>query len=295
MSKRPGNPGGLYSACGLKMTDFKTPILLLLGVSLLTLEVIGETGDLPPLPDRYTDRTIHLQEGENWVSLFLIPGSNTVAEVLGVDTLPAGPTMTQSTRVQWYATEFSGLPVELLWLDPAGGWRYAEGGNANRHKMPVDEGFSIVLPEGVGPTSVVVRERVPLERLRGGKLTQILKAPGVYNVVDLNVDHRTLLKDAGLREAGFTGAPAGEKVNPNNSDELRVMQAGGRTLAAPKARILMNAEGGFVFWTGGTFLGSAEEYELDWLDTLVVYTGRSASNLVWTIDVPLPIPAGPDS
>ena len=112
---------------------------------------------------------------------------------------------------------------------------------------------------------------------------EALEPSGAHNILATQADHRVALGQSGLRDAGFTGAPAGQNVNPNNSDELRVLERGAEEAGAPKVRILMDGEGRFVYWTGGPFLESAEDYVLDLQDTLVVITTRSTEALTWRI------------
>ena len=98
------------------------------------------------------------------------------------------------------------------------------------------------------------------------------------------------LKETGLRYIGFSGAPSGQAVNPNNSDELRILEKGAGSLGAPRARILMNSTGQFVFWTGGSFLGSAEDYLLNPDDAFILYTRASTNDWSWVVPLPYPVP-----
>jgi len=236
-------------------------------------------------------RTISMQPGENWLTLFLVPGRNALKEVLPAEGLPTGPHMFMSTRVEWYAPDRGGAATNMVWLDAGSGWRFSSGGGANDYLVPLDQGFNVVLPPGAEAVTLTVREQVPAGVAAGQGWVHTLLGSGVYNTVNYSIPTTVPLRESGLREAGFVGAPAGEKVNPNNSDELRVLQAGGDSAASPKARILMNGEGSFVYWTGGPFLQSAEDYPLSFADTLVIHTTRSASNLLWKL--PLTYPGSP--
>jgi hypothetical protein len=178
----------------------------------------------------------------------------------------------------------------MVWLSDAAGWMFAAGGPANDYAMPLQEGFNVVIPEGAGAQRLVVVGRVPTNTTAAGGQVQVLQGGGIYNVVSYNLPYRVTLADCGLREAGFSGAPAGEPVNPNNSDELRILTRSAGSMGSPKARILMDADGQFVFWSGGPFLASAEHYRLQVDDALIVYTVMSESDLVWTQSLPYPVP-----
>ena len=116
-------------------------------------------------------------------------------------------------------------------------------------------------------------------RQAGGALELTLLGGGTYNLVETGLERKVRFSDCGLREAGFTGAPRGQNVNPGNSDELRIPAEGGD--GSPAARILMDGEGRFVYWTGGVRNESAEEYVLDLSHPFVVRTTRSLKTMTW--------------
>jgi len=247
----------------------------------------------------YVAKTLELEPGENWVSLFFMPDSNTVAEVLGTNVLPATSAQATSTKIEWYGSTPSGGATNVLWLDEHTGWRFGgppgpSFGSANDYPMPLNEGFNIIIDttQVAETQELLLIGRVPLSNDVGSVYSIPLHGSGVYNVVSYNVPYRIELTNSGLREADFGGAPAGQQVNPNNSDELRVLQRGGGSLAAPKVRILMDQNGQFVFWSGGPFLQSAEFYRFEVDDTHIVRRRATGSNAVaqWNIELPYPSP-----
>jgi len=240
----------------------------------------------------YVAKNLQLKEGENWVSLFFIPDSNTVSEVLGTHSLPAGNNLLNSTAVEWYGATQDGGATNTIWLDSAAGWTFAGGGNANHYRMPLNEGFNIVIPTGSGDVNLLVIGEIPTNTVATvdeGTMNTI-RGSGIYNVVSYNFPYRIELTNSGIREMGFSGAPSGQAVNPNNSDEIRILQRGGGSLAAPKVRILMNANGQFVYWSGGPFLQSAEFYHFDVDDTIIIYTRQSIQNMIWSNEPPYALP-----
>lgn len=240
----------------------------------------------------YVAKALQLKEGENWVSLFMTPDSNSVAHVLGTNLLPAGSALYESTVIEWYGATEAGSATNTIWLDGlTHSWRFSVGGSANDYSLPLQEGFNMIIPAGSNDQKLVVIGKVADEISAEQGHMHTLIGSNRYNVVSYNLPYRIGVGQSGLREAGFSGAPAGKEVNPNNSDELRILQRGGGSLAAPKARILMDANGTFVFWTGGPFLGSAENYRLDVDDALIVYTRASTSNLNWMLSLPYPPPS----
>jgi len=265
---------------------FLRNFLFLLTLACTTRAPAQEPANVAPV----TERTLTLTEGENWVSAFLVSGSNAVAEVLGRDRLPAGNSMFDATRVEWYGDHRSGGATHIVWLADGAGWRFMDSSNANDYPMPLDQSFNLVLPEGAGRTNLVIKEQLPASVVGGKGLVRTLTASGAYSVVSFNLPFTLPLSKSGLRESGFAGAPPGVEPNPKNSDELRVLESEGDTLAAPVARILMDDQGRFVYWTGGPFLESAEDYELDFRNTIVVHTARSTNDLKWRIDMPYPLP-----
>ena len=55
-------------------------------------------------------------------------------------------------------------------------------------------------------------------------------------------------------------------------------------MGSPLVRILMDRDGGFVYWEGGTFLSSAEFYHLEPDDSLIVRLRNTGTT--WSISLP---------
>jgi hypothetical protein len=237
----------------------------------------------------YVAKCLNLEEGENWVSLFTIPDTNTLSYVFGTNRLPAGRFLSESTAIEWYGSTHNATATNLVWLDGlTHSWRSSSGANANNLSIPLSEGFNIIIPPGSNAQHMVLMGKLP-ERIdaRYGHVHHLMPS-GVYNVVSYNLPYRISLAESGLREAGFTGAPPGQEVNPNNSDEIRILRRGGGSLASPQTRILMNDQGQFVYWSGGS--GSAENYRFDVDDAIILYTRRSSDTIHWTLTLPYPAP-----
>ena len=237
----------------------------------------------------YTAKSIQLKEGENWVSLFMQPDSCCPSAVFGTNMLPAGPTMNESTIIQWYGATLTGQATNSIWLDSeTQTWRYHHGGSANYMPLPLNEGFNIILPAGSGPRPLPVIGQMPTNTAVELGTVMTLKGSSNFNVVSYNLPYRATLAQSGLREAGFRGPNPGQALNPLFSDEIRILQKGGGSLASPQVRIIMNSSSNFVFWTGGS--GSAENYRFNVDDAIIIQVRRSTNNLQWTIPLPYPAP-----
>lgn len=236
----------------------------------------------------YVAKTITLKEGENFVSLFMIPDQNKLSEIMGTNRLPAGSTMGNATRIEWYSSSAESEPTNIVWLSTAGVWQHETGGIANDMPMPLSKGFNVVVPAGAGEQNLVLVGRVPTNATPGQGHAPEIVANESYSVVSYNVPYRIKLKDSGLKESGFTGVPSGYSFNPRYSDELRILKKGGGSLTQPQIRILMNSAGQFYYWTGGA--GVADNHYLEPDDALIIYTKMSKSNFTWNINLPYPEP-----
>ena len=237
----------------------------------------------------YVAKAIQLKEGENWVSLFMLPDRCCAAGVFGTNLLPAGPTMYESTVIEWYGASTNGQSTNTIWLDSISmTWRHSDGGNACDMPVPLNEGFNIILPPGSGTHSLPVIGLLPTNTARAIGSIQTLKGSRNYNVTSYNLPYRINVGQSGLREAGFKGASAGQALNPNNSDEIRILQRGGGSMANPTVRILMNSSSNFVYWSGGS--GSAENHKFNVDDAIIIYTRKSTNDLEWRMPLPYAIP-----
>lgn len=236
----------------------------------------------------YVAKCIDLEEGENFMSLFMIPDENKLSAVFGTDRLPAGDTMGNSTRIEWYASNPQSEATNVVWLSDAGVWQHAEGGIANDMPLPLSKGFNIILPPGSGNRELVLVGQVPTNTSPETGHAPAIAANESYTIVSYNIPYRIKLQDSGLKEAGFTGVQTGRPFNPRYSDEIRIMTKGGGSMEQPDYRILLNSSGQFQYWTGGS--GSAENHVLEPDDAIVIYTKMSLSNFTWNINIPYPEP-----
>jgi len=245
-------------------------------------------------PRRYASKEIYvakcvmLKEGENFMSLFMVPDDNRVSAIFGTNRLPAGTSMGSSTRIEWYAPTAQSEATNVVWLSNAQVWQHAEGGIANNMTIPLNQGFNLIIPPGAGDREVVLVGRVPTNASSVIGHSIPVVANGNYNIVSYNMPYKVSLINSGLKEAGFTGVAAGKAFNPNNSDELRILRKGGGSLQTPQYRILMNANGQFQFWSGGS--GIADNMLLEPDDALIVYTRKATTNFTWNISLPYPVP-----
>lgn len=236
----------------------------------------------------YVAKCVMLEEGENFISLFMIPDKNALASIFGTNMLPRGSSMANSTRIEWYAPNSFSEATNVVWLSSAGVWQHATGGVVNSMPVPLHQGFNLIVPPGAGPQELVLIGRVPTNTsaVLGHQVSIV--ASGNYNVVSYNLPYRVRLIDSGLKQAGFAGVASNRPFNPNYSDELRILRRGGGSLQTPEFRILMNSSGQFQFWSGGS--GIADNFQLEPDDALIIYTRKSTTNFNWTVTLPYPTP-----
>lgn len=235
----------------------------------------------------YVGKNILLKEGENFISLFMDPDTNTLSAILNVNNLPAGSNLGNATMIQWYGSTTNGRATNVAWLSSSMHWMNTQGGVVDDMPLPLHESFSITIPAGSGDHYLPVIGRLPTTAANDGHTVPI-KANRHYNLISYNFPYRVALRDSGLREAGFAGAAPGRPANPITSDELRILHRGGGSLTDPKARILMNNAGQFVFWTGGS--GNADAYKLEPDDALIIYTRVATKDYEWTPPLPYAVP-----
>ena len=245
-------------------------------------------------PRRYASKEVYvakcvlLKEGENFMSLFMVPDDNRVASIFGTNRLPAGTSMGSSTRIEWYASTAQSEATNVVWLSDAQVWQHATGGIANAMSVPLNQGFNLIIPPGAGDQELILVGQVPTNTSSTIGHSVPVVANGNYNIVSYNVPYKVRLIDSGLKQAGFVGVAPGKSFNPNNSDELRILRKGGGSLQTPSFRILMNASGQFQFWSGGT--GVADNMLLEPDDALILYTRKATTNFTWNINLPYPPP-----
>lgn len=236
----------------------------------------------------YVAKCVDLKEGENFLSLFMLPDVNQIAAVFGTNRLPAGETMDESTRIEWYSSNAQSEATNIVWLSDAGVWMYATGGVANALPVPLSQGFNLILPPGSGDRDLLLIGRVPTNASAANGHAPVVHTYEAYSILSYNLPYRIRLKDSGLKQAGFSGVTPGQPFNPRYSDEIRIMQKGGGSFASPQYRILLNASGQFQYYSGGS--GSAEEHILEPDQAIVIYTKKSRTNFTWNISLPYPPP-----
>lgn len=234
----------------------------------------------------YAFKNILLKPGENFVSLFAVPEENNLAFVLGTNRLPAGATLAESTRVEWYGATADGASTSMVWLSSSGYWLHGNGGGvANNMQLPLHEGFNVILPSDAPTQLLPFLGKIPREHSSLYGTEAPVKA-GRYNIVSAVIPSPIKLGESGLREAGFTGTTGAQPLNPMYSDEIRILQKGGGSMAAPSVRIIMNSSGTFVYWTGGSKGASAEGYLLQPDDSYILYARRSTNDFTWAPTFP---------
>lgn len=236
----------------------------------------------------YVAKSVGLKEGENFLSLFMLPDVNQIASIFGTNRLPAGETMDESTRIEWYSSNAQSEATNIVWLSDAGVWMYATGGVANALPVPLSQGFNLILPPGSGDQNLLLVGRVPTNTSAANGHAPVVHTYEAYSILSYNLPYRIRLKDCGLKQAGFSGVSPGQPFNPRYSDEIRIMQKGGGSFASPLYRILLNSSGQFQYYSGGT--GSAEEHAIEPDQAIVIYTKKSRTNFTWNISLPYPPP-----
>lgn len=236
----------------------------------------------------YVAKCTTLKEGENFISLFMVPDVNQLAAIFGTNRLPAGESMDESTRIEWYNSTPQSEATNIVWLSDAGLWLYATGGVANAMPVPLSQGFNLILPPGSGERMLPLVGRVPTNTSAALGHQHSILANESYSILSYNLPYRIRLKDCGLKQAGFRGVSPGQPFNPRYSDEIRIMQKGGGSFASPVYRILLNSSGQFQYYSGGS--GSAENHPIEPDEALVIYTKKSTTNFTWNISLPYPVP-----
>ncbi|HMO49678.1 MAG TPA: SdrD B-like domain-containing protein [Kiritimatiellia bacterium] len=236
----------------------------------------------------YVVKPVLLKEGENFISLCMVPDQNRAAYIFGTNALPAGETIAESTRVEWYASSASSEATNIIWLSDAGVWLFVEGGVADDMPLPLTKGFNVVIPRGQGDQKLLLVGQVPNRSCQEFG-HQVAIVPGQnYNIVSYNIPYRIKLGESGLKQSGFSGVAPGRPFNPNESDEIRILQKGGGSLVAPIYRILMNSQGQFQYWTGGS--GVADHLILEPDYAIIIYTRKSLNAWTWNVLLPYSCP-----
>jgi hypothetical protein len=232
----------------------------------------------------YVAKPVLLNEGQNFVSLFMEPDSNSVAQILGTNLLPAGPSLAvTSTVISFYGSTTNGQARPVTWwLSNMGHWMYSTGGVADHEPLPLYDGFNVTIPEGAGNRRVVVAGRVPtstvVRSVGPGWSTQ-----NVYHVLSYNVPRRMKISELGLKEAGLVGHNNGALA-----DEVRILSKGwGSPTNQPKARLRLRSDGTtwqYYSYSPAEFPSGppgAADYVIE-PDEAIIVVRRNSTALSWT-------------
>ena len=225
----------------------------------------------------FVARSLRLQPGENWVSLFATPEVATLAGIFGTNRLPAGGSPATATRVSWYGGGTSnGQPVATAYLSSLQRWVYSLGGAgvADTAAVALTEGFLVEVP-GAAATNLVL----------GGWLTTNAQSTTVrgdnrFNLLSYPSPRRMRVRDLGLREAGFRAAAAYNQFT--QPDELRVLNNtnGNGSATSPRLRVWLKvtaSETNFYVVNGGLANNTLVEP-----DEVLIWWSRGVGDQTWT-------------
>ena len=227
----------------------------------------------------YAERALRLVPGENWISLFFMPDTNTVEYVLGTNRLPRALTLLNSTKVSWYGTG-SNPATNIIWLSTNSGWQWAVGGagSANGKAIPLGRAFNVELPPSVPTQRLVLIGQVPTNNPVS---TATIQPSGTYNLVSLPMPVRTPLATA-LNGLQLTGDP----TSFMNSDEIRVLSTNGTgSFSSPRMRIWYESDAGVYRFVPGYGSGAANAgttFMVEPGEMIIIYTKTSTVARVWT-------------
>lgn len=246
----------------------------------------------------YAAKAVRLVPGENWISLFAIPDTSTVAYVLGTNRLIGGTSMVDSPKVTWFTstsggtTNQSGIATSVIYFASSGNWMYWTGGVgiANQKLMPQNQGFLLELPPGAPTQRLVLIGLVPTQQvvqtIGGGTV-----ASNNIHVLSYTFPQRTRMIDAGFVGSGLIG----HSTRGDIADEVRVLKNrnGIGSLEQPRGRFRLNTAGtSFVYYSGspstnlldyadGVMPASANNFYIE-PDDAVIVVRRNAGTMYWT-------------
>ena len=229
-----------------------------------------------PLASReiYGAKNVALSNGQNFISMFVIPDSNTVAQVLGTNLLPAGPVMGSSTIISWYdPVSTNAAATNVIWLADSGHWIWEQGGigSADDKPLPIDQGFNIEIPtNSPGGAQLLLIGRVP---------TNALSCPiypsAAHNIVSYAAPRFCLLSELDIENSGFTGG-----TSRRQSDEVRVLAKGAGAFGSPRLRCWYDTGTGvWRRWSDG---GNAMNEVIEPDEAIIIFTRKSNALFVWT-------------
>ncbi len=242
----------------------------------------------------YAAKPIRLVPGENWVSIFGIPDTSTVAYVLGTNRLVGGSSVVDSPKITWFragnvGTNLAGEATNVIYQTANSGWQYSVGGSgsANGQLLPLDQGFLLELPTGASTQSLVVIAQVPTQ-----EVVQVISGStdgsDQYHVLSVNFPQRTPISQAGFVGSGMVG----NTLRPLKADEIRILnnQHGMGSLESPKAGMTLNTNGTWRYrftptdpslFVDGVVPSNPNNYIIEPDDTILVIR-RNAGTMYWT-------------
>jgi hypothetical protein len=186
--------------------------------------IAGHTNDVAT-PEIVGIHALHLVEGANYISMSILPGTNTLLSVLGTNQLPQGASESAATIVDiWDQTTQSFLVNNArYWLAPDGnGW--IQHGNSAPHSgdgalLDPNKGLVITIRTGQGAQTLRIVGYVPtaneIQTVQGANgytvASSTFPSPIPLNAVTGN----TTNDGSGLVAGGFTGG-----ISPSRSDNL---------------------------------------------------------------------------
>ena len=112
-------------------------------------------------------------------------------------------------------------------------------------------------------------------------MTAAVAASNAYNMLSCSLPRRMRVRDLGLIEAGFRGAPARNEVN--KPDELRVLNnaAGNGSMTSPRLRVWLKVTASETnFYTD---VGAPANNLYVEPDELLIWWNRGTSPQTWTV------------
>jgi hypothetical protein len=247
----------------------------------------------------YAAKAIRLHPGENWYSLFSFPDpattnemESTVAYVFGTNTLPAGTTYDNSTRISWFGhtpapTNRGSVATSIVWLSSSSGWQYWLGGsgNANEKRVPLGQGFLIELPTNAAPTNLVLVGRVPTQALVRTIAAPVSTNQPEFHILSHQMTERIVFSNFIKQFSGFAGGPY-----PVFADEIRILNNASSngvsfgSLRQPRMRIWLSTQAAHsnAPWRLTTSGYPSAMTQIIEPDDAVIVVRRKATTVVWT-------------
>jgi GH15 family glucan-1,4-alpha-glucosidase len=163
--------------------------------------IAGHTNDLATA-EIVGVHKLTLREGRNYISMSMLPGTNTLLSVLGTNQLPQGATESAATTVDiWDQTNQTFSNSNRYWLDTGtSGWRQSNTAvPSNGVLLDANKGMIVTIRTGQGNQTLRTVGFVPTSNQ-----VQTVKNNG-YTVASSTFPRPVALADAGLVTSGFTG------------------------------------------------------------------------------------------